>query len=164
LRDNFFDLMDNAPYETNKTEETSKSDHPHLTDELEGSPNSTIKGVEESKIFSLYIRPSCRLRLGIIKKWLDLSYSDTLDLLLGHMIEENILPEEAVKELNEAGLFKDQDREELNILGIEAQWPKAAKIVEDIKLTHDKISAQLDELINCIEDHAEAIIINNKDQ
>jgi hypothetical protein len=130
--------------------------------DLEGTDkHSSGTNTEESKIFSLYVRPSSRNRLGIVKKWLNLSYSDTLDLLLAHLIQENVLPEEAVKELNETGLFKDSDAEELALLGIQTQWPKSAKLVKDLERTHKEINASLQELIACIEDHAEAIIVNN---
>lgn len=131
------------------------------TSEEDGS-DAQAQENENSKIFSLYLRPSCRERLGIVKRWLGLSYSDTLDLLLGHLIQENILPEEAIDELEKAGLFKDSDMEELALLGIHCQWPKSAKLVSDIARTNKKISAELEELISCIEDHAEAIILNNQ--
>lgn len=130
-------------------------------EEVETSEDSK-QVADDAKIFSLYVRPSSRQRLGIVKKWLNLNYSDTLDLLLSHLVQESLLPEDAVKELKEAGLFKDSDMEELAILGIQAQWPKAAKLIGDIEETNKKISAQLEELISCIEDHAEAIIINNQ--
>lgn len=119
-------------------------------------------GEDDAKIFSLYVRPSSRHRLGIVKKWLDLSYSDTLDLLLAHIIEENILPEEAVAELKESGLLKNADTEEMALLGINTQWPKAAKLITDIEGTNKEISAQLEELMSCIEDHAEAIILHDQ--
>jgi len=125
-------------------------------------PPKDTAGSDDAKIFSLYVRPSSRHRLGIVKKWLDLSYSDTLDLLLAHIIDENILPEEAVAELKESGLLKDADIEEMALLGINTQWPKAAKLITDIEDTNAKISAQLEELISCIEDHAETIILHDQ--
>lgn len=130
--------------------------------EAEDDTEDTKKN-EESKIFSLYVRPSSRNRLGIVKKWLDLSYSDTLDLLLGHFIQEGLLPEEAIEELRDSGLFKDSDLEELALLGIYGRWSESAKLIQDLEKTNKLLSAQLEELINAIEDHAESIIINNKE-
>lgn len=117
---------------------------------------------DNAKIYSLYIKPSSRKRLGIAKKWLGLTYTETLDLMMGHLIQSEVLPEEAIKELKDAGLFRDEDRYGLELLGIQGRWKEAAKIVEDIKTLNTTISSQLEELIECVEDHAEAIIINQK--
>lgn len=117
---------------------------------------------DNPKIFSIYIKPSCRKRLGIAKKWLGINYTETLDLLICHLVQANILPKEAIKELKDTGLFQNTDKHGLEILGIHGRWAEAAKLVEDVKELNTAINSQVDELLECIEDHAEAIIMNNK--
>lgn len=120
------------------------------------------KDDDNPKIFSIYIKPSCRNRLAIAKKWLGISYTETMDLLIGHLIQANVLPDEAVKELKNAGLFTEDNKYGLELLGIHGRWAEAAKLVEDVKDLNKAINSQVDELLECIEDHAEAIIMNTK--
>jgi hypothetical protein len=130
-----------------------------MPEESEIAPPTEGQGKDDAKIYSLYIKPSTRERLSFAKKWLNLNYSETLDLLVGHLIQANVLPEEAIKELKTQGLFKGEDAHGLEMLGIQGRWPECAKLIKDLESTNNLISSQLDELIDCIEDHAEAIIM-----
>jgi hypothetical protein len=114
---------------------------------------------DEAKIHSLYIKPSSWERLGLVKRYLNLSYTETIDLMVGHMIQEEILPKEAVEELRKSGLFREEDAIGLEIHGINGRWPESAKNLNELISNLQKIKDRLDILTDSIEDHAEAIIL-----
>jgi len=117
------------------------------------------KKAEEAKIHSLYIKTSSWERLGIVKRYLNLSYTETIDLLVGHIIQEELLPKEAVQELKTSGLFREEDTIGLEIHGIYGRWPEAAKSLEELNENIKDIKERLALLAESVEEHAEAMVL-----
>jgi hypothetical protein len=114
---------------------------------------------DEAKIHSLYIKPSSWERLGIVKRHLNLSYTETIDLLVGHAINQEVLSEDAIKELHDSGLFKAEDTKRLEILGLGGRWKEAALLLKDLLENLQKINTNLSLLTETVEDHAETMIL-----
>jgi hypothetical protein len=127
----------------------------------EESNKPTFESTDEAKIHSLYIKPSSWERLGLVKRYLNLSYTETIDLLVGHLIQEELLPKELVDELKDSGLFRQEDKIGLEINGIYGRYPEAALSIEELNSSIHKIERNLEILTECIEDHAEAIIMKD---
>jgi hypothetical protein len=127
---------------------------------MQDTESSTdISPREEAKIHSLYIKPSSWERLGIVKRYLNLSYTETIDLLVGHIIQEEILPKEASEELKKCGLFREEDKIGLEINGIYGRWPESAKKLDQLSGVLEELNIKLELLVECIDDHAEAMVL-----
>lgn len=113
----------------------------------------------ESKIHSLYVKPSTWERLGIVKRYLGLSYTETLDLLIGHILQEELLPKEATTELKASGLLRGEDSIGLEIQGIYGRWPESSRNLDQLKDTITELNIKLEILTDSIDDHAEAMIL-----
>jgi hypothetical protein len=132
--------------------------------DLDTGGKDTPEGEDSAKNHSIYIQPKSWARFTTVKQWSGLTWTELVDLSIGLIIAENLLPEEAVAELKKAGLFEKEDAVAVELAGlhgtgIPGKWASVSGTLEKIKVVLEEIDAELENVGQAIEDHAEAVIL-----
>ncbi len=128
----------------------------------EGSDGEPAEILERSKAIVIWMTPTAREKLRILKKDMDVTWSVFLEIVCEQLLASRVVSKEARKELRALGSpsvdLSSGDRYWRGAFGIGEPWTEAAasqaKILDELTLTN----SLLGELVQAVEDHGTMLV------
>lgn len=126
----------------------------------------TEEGIKEKpKIQSIWLKPTTWAKFVALKTGWNLTWGETLEVILEHMIQSNSVPKETVEEIRKLEAAKGTEIPESPVwreaFGIGGSWATSAGLLEQVKTEHIRLNNLLEELVSTIEDHADAVVMQD---